>query len=70
MLILETGGQTVCDGVKDGHKCGRVLNILVPPLSINAFSYWENVLQQALDSGWTYDRDSEEIFCPQCSKAQ
>jgi hypothetical protein len=69
MMITGSGGRVICDGIKDGQKCGRALNILVPPLPRgNAIQYWENVLQQALDSNWTYNCDSSEIFCPQCSK--
>ncbi|MFA5124213.1 MAG: hypothetical protein WC473_00080 [Patescibacteria group bacterium] len=67
MIIPKTGGQVVCDGVKAGKECGQILNIMLPPVK-DFFSYWVNVLQQALDCGWTCNYDNGKIFCPRCSR--
>jgi len=71
MAILEADGQIICDGMREGRKCRRQFNIIRPSAAAivrSSLDYWRNVLQQALDCNWTYNRVSRKIFCPKCSQ--
>ena len=62
--------QVICDGTQNGIKCRRTLNVNIPASIMNSFRYWETVLQQALDSLWTYNPKTKKIYCPSCSQSK
>lgn len=60
-IILEGGGRVVCDHVANGIRCTRSFS---KPDCKNI----EELLTEALRSGFRYDLKTKMWICPECYK--